>query len=62
MVGQPDWKYGIGFVDEEVLAEHLPPPSTETIILMCGPTPMVELACNPALKKLGYTDEMCFVY
>ncbi|RNA09426.1 NADH-cytochrome b5 reductase 3-like [Brachionus plicatilis] len=59
---QSDWKYDIGFVNEDMIAKHLPPPGDETIILMCGPPPMIKFACNPNLDKLGYTNEMRFSY
>ncbi|KFM78000.1 NADH-cytochrome b5 reductase 2, partial [Stegodyphus mimosarum] len=31
------WKYSIGFVSAEMIAEHLPPPAEGVFILMCGP-------------------------
>ncbi|CAF0931828.1 unnamed protein product [Brachionus calyciflorus] len=59
---QSDWSYDIGFVNEDMIAKHLPPPSDDTLILMCGPPPMINFACNPNLDKLGYTKEMRFSY
>lgn len=59
---EPDWQYGVGFVSEDLIAKHLPPPGEGTFILMCGPPPMINFACNPNLDKLGYTKEMRFVY
>ena len=57
-----DWKYSEGFVNDEMIKEHLPAPSEDTIILMCGPPPMIKFACNPNLDKLGYTEDMRFAY
>ena len=57
-----DWAYDIGFVSEDMIAKHLPPPGDDTIILMCGPPPMIKFACNPNLDKLGYKTEMRFSY
>jgi len=51
------WKYSAGFITQEMIKEHLPPPSDETIILMCGPPPMVKFACKANLDKLGYAAE-----
>ena len=59
---QSDWGYDIGFVNDEMISKHLPAPSEDTLILMCGPPPMVNFACNPALDKLGYSKEMRFAY
>ena len=57
-----DWKYDIGFVTSDMLAAHMPPPSDETLILVCGPPPMLKFAVDPALDKLGYSAEMRFAY
>jgi cytochrome-b5 reductase len=45
-----------------MLQEHMPPPSDQTLILMCGPPPMINFACQPNLDKLGYSKEMRFSY
>jgi NAD(P)H-flavin reductase len=44
-----------GFVTKELIAKHLPPPAKDTVILLCGPKPMVKKACVPAL--LAQRDE-----
>ncbi|XP_078608149.1 NADH-cytochrome b5 reductase 3-like [Branchiostoma floridae x Branchiostoma japonicum] len=56
------WKYSAGFVDDTMLAEHMPPPGDDTLVLMCGPPPMVKFACLPNLDKLGYTSDRRFAY
>lgn len=48
------WSYSTGFIDENMIQEHMPPPSKETLILLCGPPPMIKYACKPNLEKLGY--------
>jgi len=58
----PDWKYSSGFVNSEMLSGHMPPAEDGTLILMCGPPPMINLACIPNLEKLGYTANMRFSY
>lgn len=55
------WKYSVGFVDENMIKEHMPPPSDDSIILMCGPPPMIKFACTPNLDKLGYSESKRFV-
>lgn len=56
------WKYSKGFVSDEMIKNHLPPPSSDTVILMCGPPPMINFACQPNLDKLGYSQKSRFAY
>jgi len=57
-----NWKYSEGFINAEMLEKSMPPPSTDTKILICGPPPMIKFACMPNLLKLGYTEDMIVVY
>lgn len=57
----PDWKYDFGRVNEEMLQKHLPPPGEGTLILICGPSPMIKSTCVPCLEKLGYTKQMIYI-
>jgi cytochrome-b5 reductase len=50
----PDWKYSSGFVDAPMLKNKMPPPNSNTIILACGPAPMIDFAIKPNLELLGY--------
>ncbi|KAJ6666373.1 hypothetical protein lerEdw1_000646 [Lerista edwardsae] len=56
------WDYGHGFVNQEMIKDHMPPPQDDVLILMCGPPPMIQYACIPNLDKLGYSKEMRFAY
>jgi cytochrome-b5 reductase len=58
----PDWKYSSGFVSSAMIEERLFPPSDENLVLMCGPPPMINFACNPNLDKLGYNPKFRFAY
>jgi len=49
-----DWAYSTGFINEYMIRAHLPPSSPDTLILMCGPPPMIKFACIPNLEKLGH--------
>jgi len=51
------WKYSTGFINEEMLREHMPAASEHTYVFMCGPPPMLKFACRPNLDKLGHTEE-----
>ncbi|NXI50685.1 NB5R3 reductase, partial [Chloroceryle aenea] len=57
-----NWDYSQGFVNHEMIREHLPPPQGDTLILMCGPPPMIQYACLPNLDKLGYSKDMRFSF
>merc|ERR1711967_153216 len=48
------WKYSEGFITDTMIAEHLPGPKEKSLVLMCGPPPMVKFACQANLDKLGY--------
>ncbi|GAB0097022.1 NADH-cytochrome b5 reductase [Sergentomyia squamirostris] len=57
-----DWKYSKGFINDEMIKDHLLPPSATTITLMCGPPPMITYACVPNLDKLEYDANLRFAY
>ncbi|KAM8980474.1 NADH-cytochrome b5 reductase 3 isoform X1 [Sarcophilus harrisii] len=57
-----DWDYSQGFVNEDMIREHMPPPEAEPLILMCGPPPMIQYACIPNLDKVGYSKDLCFSF
>lgn len=57
-----NWEYSKGFISEDMVREHLLPPSNETLILMCGPPPMIQFACNPNLDKVGHADSRRFTF
>lgn len=56
------WKYSTGFISAEMIQNHLFPPGPDTLVLMCGPPPMVNFACIPNLEKLGYDPKLRFAY
>jgi cytochrome-b5 reductase len=56
------WDYSQGFVNEEMIRDHLPPPGEETLVLMCGPPPMIQFACLPNLESVGHAKESCFAF
>ncbi|XP_025830612.1 NADH-cytochrome b5 reductase 2-like [Agrilus planipennis] len=56
------WKYSVGFVNDVMIKEHMYPPSSTTLVLMCGPPPMIQFACIPSLKNLGYNENLHFSY
>ncbi|KAJ1460937.1 hypothetical protein M885DRAFT_433240 [Pelagophyceae sp. CCMP2097] len=48
------WKHSTGFITPEMIQKQLPAPGPGTLVLMCGPPPMVQYACKANLDKLGY--------
>ncbi|XP_071452703.1 NADH-cytochrome b5 reductase 2-like isoform X1 [Hetaerina americana] len=56
------WKYSEGFISADMIKEHLFPSSSDTVVLMCGPPPMINHACIPNLEKLGYDSNLMFAY
>jgi cytochrome-b5 reductase len=49
------WQYSSGFITEEMIKNQMPPPGAETLILACGPPPMIKFAIKPNLEKAGYS-------
>ena len=56
------WTHSRGRIDADMIAQHMPMPDASTIVLMCGPPPMVQLACKPNLEKHGFTAEQMFAF
>ena len=50
---EPGWTGGVGFVTKKMIEERLPPPSTDTKILLCGPPGMIN-ASKKNLVELGF--------
>lgn len=57
-----DWEFSQGHVSADMIREHLPAPGDDSLILMCGPPPMIQFACEPNLDKLGYVESQLFTY
>ncbi|XP_017764035.1 PREDICTED: NADH-cytochrome b5 reductase 3 isoform X2 [Eufriesea mexicana] len=57
-----NWPYSTGHINADMIKKHMFPPSSDTIVLMCGPPPMINFACNPNLDILGYDSKLRFAY
>nr|XP_043877946.1 NADH-cytochrome b5 reductase 3-like [Solea senegalensis] len=57
-----EWEYSQGFISEDMVRERLPPPGEDTLVLMCGPPPMIQFACNPNLDKVGHAESRRFTF
>eukprot|EP00903_Cladosiphon_okamuranus_P017715 g16311.t1 len=56
------WTHSQGFINKEMVSQHMPEPGADTLILMCGPPPMLKFACLPALEALGFSEDMHFSF
>lgn len=56
------WTFSTGFVNADIIRDHLYPPSNKTVVLMCGPPPMIKYACEPNLDSLEYSSDLRFKY
>ncbi|KAK4276775.1 hypothetical protein QN277_014883 [Acacia crassicarpa] len=48
------WEYSVGFITEDILREHAPTASDDTLALACGPPPMIQFAVQSNLEKMGF--------
>lgn len=68
------WKGGIGYVTREMASEHIPPPSDDNLVLVCGPPPMYKALSGEKkspkdqgelsglLKAMGYTEQQVYKF
>ncbi|XP_065285164.1 NADH-cytochrome b5 reductase 2-like [Dermacentor albipictus] len=54
--------YVAGPLTPGIMAEHLPSPTAETIVLLCGPREFLSDLCKPALTAIGHKTQrvLCF--
>ncbi|XP_071731200.1 nitrate reductase [NADH]-like [Rutidosis leptorrhynchoides] len=48
------WKYSKGYINEDIVRDHIPEFSEDTLALACGPPLMIQCAINPNLERMGY--------
>lgn len=56
------WHYSNGFIDYVMIQQHLHLNSKTDAVLMCGPPPMINFACMPALDQIGFPRENRFMF
>jgi len=68
------WPGFSGLITEEILYKIMPPPSSNCLICVCGPPPMIQAVCGEKksiqdqgpligqLKNLGYKSDMVFKF
>jgi len=68
------WSGFGGYITQDILRKTMPPPSKDSLICVCGPTPMMKNICGDKqnitgqgplsgyLKNLGYDESMVFKF
>eukprot|EP01026_Neomeris_dumetosa_P052928 TRINITY_DN4715_c0_g1_i6.p1 TRINITY_DN4715_c0_g1~~TRINITY_DN4715_c0_g1_i6.p1 ORF type:complete len:885 (+),score=166.80 TRINITY_DN4715_c0_g1_i6:81-2657(+) len=56
------WRYSKGFITEQMIRDNLFKPTKGSIVLMCGPPPMLEYACYPNLEKIGFAKDAMMTF
>lgn len=56
-----DWQHSTGRINLEMMRNHLPPPSEDSLVLFCGPDAMVDGVVKPGLVTLGWDLEKSLV-
>jgi len=56
------WQYSTGFVNQKMIEDHLFEAGDGNIVLMCGPPPMINFACIPNLKNVGYEQDSLITF
>ncbi|GAA5820633.1 hypothetical protein JCM11251_003085 [Rhodosporidiobolus azoricus] len=52
--GGENWPFSRGRITKGMLEEHLPPPGDDSLVLFCGPDPMLNEIVKPGLAELGW--------
>ncbi|GAA5887933.1 hypothetical protein JCM6882_000807 [Rhodosporidiobolus microsporus] len=52
--GGDDWAFSRGRITKAMLEQHLPPPGDDSLVLFCGPDPMLNDIVKPGLAELGW--------
>lgn len=63
-------EYATGFINKALVEQHMPKPSEDCILLVCGPPPMYDALCGPrdqeqltgVLADLGYDAKQVFKF
>ena len=57
-----NWNGFTGFINSKMITDTMPPPSDDTLILLCGPPKMISQAVKPTLEELNYPKETIFTF
>jgi cytochrome-b5 reductase len=57
----PNWTGGSGFITQEMMEAHLPPPGDDVLIVHCGPPPM-NVSVRKHLVAIGHRAQAIFKF
>ncbi|EMD41310.1 hypothetical protein CERSUDRAFT_89880 [Gelatoporia subvermispora B] len=57
----PGWRYSFGRINDSILSSHLPEPSSDGLILACGPSAMISDTLRPGLRRLRWDVQQSLV-
>eukprot|EP01013_Petalomonas_cantuscygni_P029659 TRINITY_DN5540_c0_g2_i1.p1 TRINITY_DN5540_c0_g2~~TRINITY_DN5540_c0_g2_i1.p1 ORF type:complete len:305 (+),score=58.56 TRINITY_DN5540_c0_g2_i1:110-1024(+) len=57
----PGWRGGTGFVTQQMLAQNLPAPAADVLVLLCGPPPMMA-AMKGHLQTIGHAEAQILTF
>ncbi|KAG8727561.1 hypothetical protein FRC12_022405 [Ceratobasidium sp. 428] len=56
------WTFSTGRINDEMMRAHLPPAGqADTLILICGPDPLIKQTVKPGLERLGWDTSKTLV-
>lgn len=56
------WPFSAGFVTEQMLRQRLAPAADCALVALCGPPAMVDVACLPALDRMGWKKDNIVIF
>ncbi len=57
---EPGWTMGTGRITPEIMKEHLPGPSEQTVVFLCGP-PMMQIELRKKLIEIGHQKDRIII-
>lgn len=56
------WTGHTGYINTELVQSIFGSPSSDAVVLLCGPPKMVNEACKPSLEEAGFDMERVLTY
>lgn len=61
-IDRESWDYDTGYITEGIIRKHGFPAGEGSVSGLCGPPAMINRACLPALKSIGFSEEQCLIF
>jgi len=58
--GEDNWTGGVGYINKDMVTQHMPEPADDVIMLTCGPPVLCRNILLPLLKGIGHKEENIF--